>query len=93
MLNIADQMFIHGGLTEDDKYLNDSYVLNLSPPLHWNKINIWMSEWPTLANHTCCLVLPYEMRINSKLSLYKLPEPNETNRHRYAKVYNYHLDY
>ena len=79
-------MFVHGGLSEDDKYLNDSHLLNLTSPMKWQKINIWVSDWPSLAYHTCCLVMPLEMRLNSKFSMYKLPELNEITKYRYSKV-------
>ena len=67
-------MFVHGGISEDDEYLDDCHLLNFSP-LKWNSCIINVdSICPSLARHSACLVLPSEQMFNPKLSIYKLPE-------------------
>ena len=71
---VGNQMFIHGGVDEEGNFLDDCYLLNLNP-LKW--VNCQLNEdsiSPTLAYHKCCLVLPEEIRINPKLSIYRYPE-------------------
>ena len=71
---IGNQIFIHGGIDEEGNFLNDCYLLNLNP-LKW--ISCVINEEtpsPTLAFHKCCLVLQKDVRLNSKLSIYKFPE-------------------
>ncbi len=76
-VSIGNQMFIHGGIDEDDNYLKDCYLLNYSP-LKWQ--NIITSEYiPQLAFHKCCLVLPKSIRKNKYLNIYKIPEENNLN--------------
>ena len=73
-VSIGNQMFIHGGIDEDDNFLKDCYVLNYSP-LKWQNINT--SDYiPQLAFHKCCLVLPKSIRKNKYLNIYKIPEDN-----------------
>ncbi len=82
-------MFVHGGITEDDRYLNDSYIFNLSPPYKWSKCNVNTSlSVPTLAFHTCCLVLPSELLDNNKLNIYKINEIDKIS----SKVVKLNLD-
>lgn len=71
---VGNQMFIHGGIDNDEEYLNDSYLLNLSP-IKWMPCQInSITNSPTLGFHSCCLVLQEEYRIHSKLSIYRLPD-------------------
>lgn len=74
---IGHQMLIHGGISEDDEYLNDCYLLSFSP-LKWLSVSINTDDEPspTLAWHTCCLVLPSDQMYSAKLSIYKLPDQN-----------------
>ena len=69
--SIGNQMFIHGGINESGKYLNDSYLLSYKP-LKWN-IPIINSkiELPPMAYHSCCLVIPEKIRNSSKFNIYK----------------------
>ena len=67
-------MFVHGGISEDDEYLDDCHLLNFSP-LKWNSCIINLDcKYPSLAWHSACLVLPSEQMFNPKLNIYKLPE-------------------
>ena len=67
-------MFVHGGISEEDEYLNDCHLLSLFN-LKWNECNISTdTEGPYLAWHTACLVVPAEQVFNSKMNIYKFPE-------------------
>ena len=71
---IGQQMFIHGGVTENDEILDDSYLLNLNSNLNWSKTNIIpILIPPKLAYHSCSLVITSEINNNSKFSIYKIP--------------------
>jgi hypothetical protein len=73
-------MFIHGGIDDDENYLDDCYLLNLSP-LKWHPVIVDPDcEQPTLAWHSSCLVLPAEQRLSGKLKIYTLPEINISKR-------------
>jgi hypothetical protein len=68
-------MLVHGGQSEEDKYLNDTYLLSLTTPLKWSKCNISpTTEGPTLAFHSCCLALPNDIITNNKFNIYKFPD-------------------
>ena len=72
--SIGHHMLIHGGISEDDEYLNDCFVLNFSP-IKWQSLSINPdSEAPTLAWHSACLVLPSDQLYSNKLNIYKLPD-------------------
>ncbi len=67
-------MIIHGGINEEDKILSDAHVLSFTP-MKWNALNI--SEFtpgPALSGHASAVVLPLEIRHNTKTNLYKFPE-------------------
>jgi hypothetical protein len=71
---IGQQMIIHGGLSEDNVTLSDTYLLNLFP-LKWCSVNI--SEFtppPALTSHSSAVVLPADIRYNVRTSIYKFPE-------------------
>ena len=73
-ISVGNQMFIHGGIDEEGNYLSDCYLLNYNP-FKW--INVSISEdtpSPVLAYHKCCLVLPEDIRINPRLSIYRIPD-------------------
>lgn len=69
--SIGNHMLIHGGINDDDNYLNDCYLLCYKP-LKWiipninKKINL-----PPIAYHSCCLVIPENIRNNSSFNIYK----------------------
>ena len=71
---IGPQMFVHGGIDENDQFLDDSYLLNLNSGLNWNKTSIMpISIPPKLAYHSCCLVAKKEILSSSKFTIYKIP--------------------
>ena len=71
---IGQQMFIHGGIDKNGEYLDDSYLLNLTPNLSWTKANIIpIYIPPKLAYHSCCLVIPTDILNSNKFSIYKIP--------------------
>ena len=73
---IGNSMFVHGGISEENKYLDDQYILNYKP-LKWVDIDINTSnkiKVPPLAHHSCCLVIEENIRNNSKFTIYNIPE-------------------
>ena len=84
---VGQQMFVHGGIDEEGEYLDDSFLLSLGNNYQWTKAKIInmrkRASFPKLAFHSCCLVVPYEMQIHPRFSIYKLPEvPIGTNNSR-----------
>ena len=76
---INEQIFIHGGITENNEILNDCYLLNISP-LKWYKANISrMTPGPKLYGHTSSLVIPRQHLLNHKLSIYAYPDIEVVN--------------
>ena len=68
---VGNMMFIHGGINENEEYLNDCYLLNYQP-LQWKIILLKKSRRiPCLAYHSCCLVVPKEIREDPTFTLYK----------------------
>ena len=68
---IGNQMIIHGGITENNEYLNDTLLINISP-LKFAQCEIKEdTPWPCLAGHACALVVPSEIRNNVKFHIYK----------------------
>ena len=74
--SIGNCMFIQGGIDEEGEYLNDCYLLNYQP-LQWKipqikKTNI---KIPCLAYHSCCLIIPTELKEYPSFTIYKrIPE-------------------
>jgi len=67
-------MFVHGGISEDDTYLDDCHLLNFYP-LKWTACSISLDgPSPCLAWHSACLILPADIIFHSKFNIYKLPE-------------------
>ena len=69
---IGNAMFIHGGIDEQGNYLNDCHIL-IYQPLQWRVPEIKRSEFkaPYLAYHSCCLVIPKDIREDSTFNIYK----------------------
>ena len=81
---IGAQMFIHGGINENGKVLNDSYLLNINQ-LKWNKCIIDKNcYWPKLYGHACSLVIPLSCLFNPKFNIYSFPQ-NETIKKKTIK--------
>ena len=73
---IGNAMFVHGGISEENKYLNDQYILSIKP-LKWNDIDINANskiKIPSLAHHNCCLVMPEIIKNSSKFNIYNIPD-------------------
>ena len=71
---VGNAMFVHGGIGEENKYLDDQYILNYKP-LRWNELDINSKiKVPPLAHHCCCLVIPELIKFNSKFNIYNVPE-------------------
>ena len=70
---LNNQLFIHGGINNDNQILNDSYLLNLSP-LRWNLASInKYSPGPKLFGHSSCVVIPHILLFHHKFSIYSYP--------------------
>jgi hypothetical protein len=71
---IGHHMLVHGGQNENNEYLNDTALLQLSP-LKWHHAIINEdTPGPCLSGHACALVIPSEMKCNYKMNIYKYPE-------------------
>ena len=78
--SVGNTMFVHGGMNEENKYLDDMYILNYKP-LKWYDIDINNNnKIPPLAHHCCCLVMPEAITLNPKFNFYSVPEHGERSR-------------
>ena len=71
---INNQILIHGGLSDDNTIMNDIHLFNIIP---YKWLTVSLSEdsvSPALYGHTATLVLPIDIRSNSKLNIYRIPE-------------------
>ena len=77
---IGQHMLVHGGISETGEYLNDCYLLSLNP-YKWVSASIApYCENPTLAMHSCALVVQSDIKNSSKFNIYKYPEQTMTKR-------------
>ena len=98
---IGNHMFIHGGIYENFdgennifRVLNSSHILNLNN-LKWHDVVIIdkgdpkkkTTNSPHLAYHSSCLVLPSDIKGNTKLNLYKIPEVHKLVLENNSDVY------
>lgn len=63
---------MHGGLSEEYEYLNDSHLMNTNP-IKWSPCSL-NSPGPTLAYHSACLVLPSDIANHPRVNIYKFGE-------------------
>ena len=71
---IGSSMIIHGGLDEEDKILDDCYILNLQT-VKWAPAIINLNTpIPKVYGHSSCLVMPNSAIINSTFNAYKCPD-------------------
>jgi N-acetylneuraminic acid mutarotase len=71
---VGAQMLIHGGITDEERILDDSYLFNMHTST-WNKCIInKICDKPKLWGHACCLVIPGQILYNPKFSIYSFPE-------------------
>ena len=76
---IDEQIFIHGGVSENNEILSDCHLLNLNP-LKWLKVSInRRTPNPKLYGHTGCVVVPKQYLINHKFNLYAYPDLEVVN--------------
>ena len=76
---IDEQIFIHGGVSENNEILSDCHLLNLNP-LKWLKVSInRRSQNPKLYGHTGCVVVPKQYLINHKFNIYAYPDLEVVN--------------
>jgi len=71
--SVGNFMFIHGGIDDNGKILNDSWLLDYQT-LKWQRTEIKIpitTKLPALANHASCLVVSSEIRTNSNFHIYK----------------------
>ena len=81
---IGANMLIHGGINENGKILNDSFILNINK-LKWYKCIIDKNSlWPKLYGHACSLVIPFSYLYNPKFNIYSYPQ-NENNKKKLIK--------
>ena len=76
---IDEQIFIHGGVTENNEILNDCHILNLNP-LKWMKVNI-INKFasPKLYGYSACVVVPKQYAISPKFNIYNYPDIEVVN--------------
>ena len=78
-LLIDEQIFIHGGITDNNEILNECQLLNLNP-LKWIKAIISSrTTGPRLYGHTACLVVPKQFLLNHKFNIYSYPDIEVVN--------------
>jgi hypothetical protein len=73
-LMIANHMLIHGGVTENNDFLNDIFLLGFHP-FRWTQCSVSDDiQGPNLAGHACALVIPREILYHPKFYIYRYPE-------------------
>ena len=78
-LLIDEQIFIHGGITENNEILNECQLLNLNP-LKWMKASLSArTVGPKLYGHTGCLVVPKQYLVSHKFNIYSYPDIEVVN--------------
>ncbi len=68
---IGCQMIIHGGINEKNEFLNETVLISFSPLKFIQCVIKEETPGPYLAGHGCALVIPSEMRSNTKFNIYK----------------------
>ena len=78
---VGNQIFIHGGITNSNEVLNDSFILNLNPLKWMTTIINKYTPGPNLYGHTSSIVIPQYILKNHKFSIYSYPniEPGRVN--------------
>lgn len=71
---VGFMIFVHGGIDEDENYLDDYYLLNIRT-LKWTVCTIGDKlKVPKIAYHKACLILQEEFREDPKMHIYKYPD-------------------
>ena len=78
---VGNQMFIHGGINDNNEVLSDCSYLNLNlSQLKWGTCPINRSTpSPKLYGHSSALVLPKDFYSSNKLSIFNYPEVEFVN--------------
>ena len=78
---VGNQMFIHGGINDNNQVLGDCYFLNLTlSQLKWGTCPINRNTpSPRLYGHSSALVLPKEYYTSNKLNIFNYPEVEFAN--------------
>jgi len=85
---IGQQMFIHGGVSDENEVLGDSFLFSLTNH-KWYACSIDEEcTIPKLCNHKSALVLPSEQKYNSKMTIYKLNDYRPL-RHARKVIYTF----
>ena len=70
---LGNQMFIHGGINENNEILNDCFLLSINT-FKWNLCTInKLIQGPKLYGHASCVVIPHALLIHHKFSIYSYP--------------------
>lgn len=77
---IGGQMIIHGGINEKNEFLSETVLISFFPLKFTECIIKEETPGPYLAGHGCALVIPSEIRSNSKFNIYKSYDNNYTKK-------------
>ena len=78
---LNNQIFIHGGINDENQILSDCYILTLNP-LRWNLASInKYAPAPKLYGHTSCIAIPHTLLFHHKFNIYSYPtlEPGKVS--------------
>ena len=78
---LGNQMFIHGGLNDNNEILNDCFLLSINT-YKWNLCTInKRTVSPRLYGHASCVVIPHSLLNHHKFSIYSYPtiDANKVN--------------
>ena len=83
---IGGQMFIHGGIGEENEILTDCFLLNFEP-LKWisPSVNTYV-PMPKVYGHACCLVIPSLILCNYRFNIYKYPDEDSNEKKALSKI-------
>jgi len=71
---LGNQIFIHGGINENNEILNDCYLLTINT-LKWTLCTInKYTKAPKLYGHASCVVIPHVLLFHHKFSIYSYPQ-------------------
>ena len=77
---IRTQIFIHGGVGENNQILNDCFILNIKP-IKWHKVSIDNSyQSPKLYGHAACLVIPTLLLKHYRFNIYNFPSDEDNKK-------------
>ena len=71
---INNQIIVHGGINEDGKVLNDTFIISLSPFKTLSAKVSYEYPGPYLYGHCEALAVPKDIATNPRTNIYKLPD-------------------